>query len=211
MTRYVIYTHIGPGDQGLADASLTAQDRDIGFFLFEQGAEDDVLARRCDQKASPEAPCAQLHEALALCRDTGATLLVARIHRLPFAEMGWAPFFADSRLNLKVAVLPDAHEPGIIHPCPPAGGRAAFRRALRRTKPVAQPGKEPASCRPMLGGREGRADRADLPAGSGWRPDVSRHRLGAEQAGHHHCARYGLACQPSRLLQYMDRRVGEGA
>ncbi|MDK8874610.1 recombinase family protein [Paracoccus sp. SSJ] len=114
MTRYVIYTRIGPDDLGRADASLAAQERDIRFFLFERDAEGNVVARRCDQAAGAGKVGGELIEALALCRDMGATLLVARIDRLPFDEAGFAAFLAESELDLKVAALPDAQKPDLL-------------------------------------------------------------------------------------------------
>lgn len=212
MTHYIIYTRISPGDQGRADASLVAQERDIGFFLFEQGAEDDVLARRCDHATGPEKSCEKLREALALCRGMGATLLVARIDRLPFAEMGWARFFADPRLNLKVAVLPDAQKPELFTyarlleeerrfdaRCAARGLSRSPAKGWHHAAPFWEDEKVEQIARIALPLRDGGATFRDI-ASTLNRLGMTTARGTAWRANH-----------VSRILQYMDHRVGDGA
>lgn len=108
MTRYVVYTRIGYDDRGQPHATLAAQERSIRFFL-EEYAEPDarVIGTFCDRhvlKGSDD----QLQQALSMCRDQPAELLIARLDRLPFANTGYAAFFADPHLKLRVATLPGA-------------------------------------------------------------------------------------------------------
>lgn len=105
MTRYVIYTRADPGAPGAARSSLVMQDRAIAAFLDHHATVPTVLARFCDPGGADAA--GQMALALALCQSTAAVLLVARVDRLPLAEMGLAPFFANPELVLRVAALPD--------------------------------------------------------------------------------------------------------
>ncbi|AGT07252.1 recombinase family protein [Paracoccus aminophilus] len=108
MARFVIYTRSGPEDLGRADVSLAAQNRDIELYLADYVSAPDILGHYCDRLTSIEERARNLDTALSLCQETGATLLVARTDRLPFDDMGFAPFFANAGLALRVASLPDA-------------------------------------------------------------------------------------------------------
>ncbi|MBK4218155.1 hypothetical protein JJJ17_19685 [Paracoccus caeni] len=108
MTHFVIYTRIGFEDQGQPDLSPAAQMRDIDFLLQNYETEPVVIARHADQFVPEGEALTGIQTALTICRKHFAKLLVARLDRLPVAQLGYAPFFADPSVDLRVAVLPHA-------------------------------------------------------------------------------------------------------
>ncbi|RJL20599.1 DNA invertase [Paracoccus siganidrum] len=205
MTRYVIYMRVGYEDQGRPEASLAAQRRDIDFFLDHYAtAPPAVTARFRDQLVPEGQPLLGLQAALSDCRKQSAVLLVARLDRLPFAQFGYAPFFADPVVGLRVAALPHATKTELsIHArmlaqeqsfhARQALARLENRGAERNRKPLAPCGTASDQvARIVLPMRQGGAtlrdiasalNRAGLTTASGtaWRPtQVSRllHMLG---------------------------------
>lgn len=111
MTRFVIYTRLGPEDRSHSGRSLSAQRRDIAFFLGSfAGAAAQVAKRFCDRNATAAQNFPALAAALELCRLNGAELLVARLDRIPFDRVGHAAVFADPGIRLRVAGLPYARK-----------------------------------------------------------------------------------------------------
>lgn len=109
MVCYVTYKRISHRDRGQPELSLAMQDRSIRFFL-DTCAEPghSVIAEFADDQSSGTAPPARLREALSLCRARAATLLVARLDRLPLSESSAHPVLASPDIRLRVAVLPQA-------------------------------------------------------------------------------------------------------
>ncbi|QFQ88793.1 hypothetical protein F8A10_15235 [Paracoccus kondratievae] len=79
------------------------------FFLDNCiGDGKQVVKRFCDNGLAGARGFQALSAAMAFCRLNGAELLVARLDRIPFEDFGYAPFFADPGLRLRVAGLPYA-------------------------------------------------------------------------------------------------------
>ncbi|WP_199258661.1 serine integrase family protein [Paracoccus binzhouensis] len=107
MTRFVIYTRLSCQDRDCPDGGLAAQRRAIAAFLRTcPGGPHRIQARFRDLPEDRAFP--GLQAALAECRASAAELLVARLDRLPFARLGYAPFLADPGVTLRVAALPHA-------------------------------------------------------------------------------------------------------
>lgn len=189
MTAFVTYTRVDPEERGLAGRSFSAQRRDLAAFL-RLHAPAAVTGRFCDRPPRAAAGFPGLRAALNACRGTGAVLVVARLDRLPFADMGFAPFFADPAISLRVAALPEASAAELaIHarlleqerafdarrqdpePAPDAGaGPVAGDPVLRIVLPMRQRGSTLRDIASAL-------NRAGLSSASGtaWRPtQVSR-------------------------------------
>lgn len=107
MTLYVAYIRLDDEDRGQPETTLAAQERSIRFFLEEcAGPQAGVIGSFRDDH--PEGDGTQWRQALALCRECSAELLVARLDRLPPAPATRAAILADPTIGLRVATLPDA-------------------------------------------------------------------------------------------------------
>lgn len=109
MKQYVKYTRVSTSEQGKSGLGLEAQQRDINVFLdnfsdvpFEIiGEYQDILSGGDDDR--PE-----LTKALALCRKTGAELLISKLDRLSRKVSFIAGLMDDKRLKIRVASMPFA-------------------------------------------------------------------------------------------------------
>jgi DNA invertase Pin-like site-specific DNA recombinase len=109
MKQYVKYTRVSTAEQGKSGLGLEAQQRDINVFLdnfsetpFEIiGEFQDILSGGDDGR--PE-----LDKALAICRKTGAELLVSKLDRLSRKVSFIAGLMDDKRLKIRVASMPFA-------------------------------------------------------------------------------------------------------
>ncbi len=109
MKRYVTYRRVSTEQQGKSGLGLEAQDRDIGLYLegyserpYEIiGAFTDVASGTSDDR--PE-----LTKAIALAKQKGAELLVAKLDRLSRKVAFIATLMDDKKLALRVASMPQA-------------------------------------------------------------------------------------------------------
>jgi DNA invertase Pin-like site-specific DNA recombinase len=109
MKQYVKYTRVSTNEQGKSGLGLEAQHRDIAVFLdnFSDvpyeiiGEYQDILSGGDD--ARPE-----LDKALALCRKTGAELLISKLDRLSRKVSFISKLMDDKRLKIRVASMPYA-------------------------------------------------------------------------------------------------------
>jgi len=110
MRQYVIYTRVSTDEQGKSGLGLEGQERDIQIFLKNyQGDEPYAVAAQFQDVLSGgdnERP--ELAKALALCRKTGAELLVAKLDRLSRKVSFIATLMDDPKLKLRVAQMPHA-------------------------------------------------------------------------------------------------------
>ena len=80
---YVAYMRVSTSDQGVSHLGLDAQKRDINYFIERNGGTvidylveiKSATAKKADQRPI-------LDMAIKLCKETGATLLIAKIDRL---------------------------------------------------------------------------------------------------------------------------------
>lgn len=109
MRRFVIYRRVSTKDQGLHGLGMEAQDRDIQLFLSAYvEAPFEVLAEFTEVHSGVDVGRPQLPEALALCRKTGAELLVSKLDRLSRKVSFVATLMDDPKIKLRVASMPHA-------------------------------------------------------------------------------------------------------
>jgi len=107
--QFVIYTRVSTKSQGDSGLGLEAQERDINLYLETYAEEPhDIIGRFCDVVSGTKADRPQLQEALALVRQTGSTLLVAKLDRLSRKVSFIATLMEDKKVNLTVAQMATA-------------------------------------------------------------------------------------------------------
>ncbi len=109
MKRYVIYKRVSTVSQGESGLGLDAQERDIRLFLDTYSDTPfEVIAECIDVLSGKTADRPKLQEALALVRNTGAELLVAKLDRLSRKVSFVAALMDDPKIRLRVASMPHA-------------------------------------------------------------------------------------------------------
>ena len=111
MKKYVIYKRVSTEDQGKSGLGLAAQDRDIKLFL--EGFTEvpyEVLAEFTEIETGKANDRRALSDALALVRQTGAELLVAKLDRLSRKVSFIATLMDDPKVRFRVAQMPHAEK-----------------------------------------------------------------------------------------------------
>lgn len=106
--KFVTYRRVSTKKQGESGLGLEAQDRDIAFFLAGYAADAEVIAQFIEVDSGANDSREVLIEAIDLCRQTGATLLVAKLDRLSRDVAFIATLMKDPKVNFRVAVMPHA-------------------------------------------------------------------------------------------------------
>lgn len=106
MKQFVIYTRVSTKSQRDSGLGLEAQERDINLYL-ETYAEKphEIVGRFCDVVSGTKADRPQMQEALAFVKQTGATLLVAKLDRLSRKVSFISTLMEDKKVNLTVAQM----------------------------------------------------------------------------------------------------------
>jgi DNA invertase Pin-like site-specific DNA recombinase len=109
MQRYATYFRVSTKDQGRSGLGLEAQERDVGLFL-ESFSEVPwkVIGSFTEVDSGGDDDRPELAKALAMVRQTGATLLVAKLDRLSRRMSFIATLMDDSKVRLRVASMPYA-------------------------------------------------------------------------------------------------------
>lgn len=109
MKQYVIYTRVSTEDQGKSGLGLEAQERDIAIFLANfSDVPYEVIGRFRDVQSGRIDDRPELAKALAMAKETGAELLVAKLDRLSRKVSFIAGLMDDKKLSLRVAQMPYA-------------------------------------------------------------------------------------------------------
>jgi DNA invertase Pin-like site-specific DNA recombinase len=109
MKQYVVYTRVSTEDQGKSGLGLEAQERDITVFLDNfSDVPWEVVGRFQDVQSGGDDSRPELHKALAMARQTGAELLVAKLDRLSRKVSFIAALMDDTKVKLRVAQMPHA-------------------------------------------------------------------------------------------------------
>lgn len=109
MRHYVIYTRVSTEDQGKSGLGLEAQERDIAIFLANfSDVPYEVIGRFRDVQSGKADDRPELAKALAMVRETGAELLVAKLDRLSRKVSFIAALMDDPKVKLRVAQMPYA-------------------------------------------------------------------------------------------------------
>ncbi|MDA5556736.1 recombinase family protein [Shimia sp. MMG029] len=109
MQQYIIYKRVSTKEQGRSGLGLDAQERDIELFLENfSPAPYEVLGIYADVLSGAENTRPELDAALALARETGATLLVSKLDRLSRKVSAIAALMEDKKVAFRVAQMPNA-------------------------------------------------------------------------------------------------------
>jgi len=108
MTTFITYRRVSTAAQGESGLGLEAQDRDLALFLDAHAPDGAVIASFTDIQSGKSADRPELTRALDMARDTGATLLVAKLDRLSRKVALLAALLDDKRLSIRVASMPHA-------------------------------------------------------------------------------------------------------
>ena len=109
MKQFVVYTRVSTKRQGDSGLGLDAQERDIDLYLTNYAAIPyEVVGTFCDVESGTKHTRLELNKALELVRQTGATLLVAKLDRLSRSVAFIATLMEDKKVNLIVASMPSA-------------------------------------------------------------------------------------------------------
>lgn len=107
--KFVTYYRVSTKEQGASGLGLEAQKRDIKVFMDSFAEPDDtVIAELVEVESGGNDDRSKLAEAIALCKETGATLLVAKLDRLSRRVSFIATLIEDRKLQFKVAQMPYA-------------------------------------------------------------------------------------------------------
>lgn len=109
MQRFIVYTRVSTKRQGDSGLGLEAQQRDIQIY-FENYVQEpfEVVAEFSDVESGTRADRAELTKAIELAKETGATLLVAKLDRLSRSVAFIATLMEDKKIDFKVASMPMA-------------------------------------------------------------------------------------------------------
>ena len=105
--QYVTYTRVSTAEQKKSGLGLDAQQRDIDIFL-EAYATGEVIGQFADTGSGADNGRPEYQKALALCRKTGAELLVAKLDRLSRRVSEVAKLMEDPKITFRVATMPHA-------------------------------------------------------------------------------------------------------
>ena len=109
MKEFVTYTRVSTKRQGESGLGLEAQKRDIAIFFDSYAAQPyNVIGSFCDVASGSKTDRAELASAVAMAKQTGATLLVAKLDRLSRSVAEIAKLLEDKSLEFRVATMPHA-------------------------------------------------------------------------------------------------------
>ena len=109
MKQFATYRRVSTKDQGATGHGQDAQQRDIDLYLTTYAvAPFEVIGSFSDVQSGKDNDRPELTRALALCRQSGATLLVSKLDRLSRRVSFIAKLMEDAKLSLKVASMPNA-------------------------------------------------------------------------------------------------------
>jgi DNA invertase Pin-like site-specific DNA recombinase len=109
MKQFVVYTRVSTKRQGDSGLGLEAQERDIDLYLTNYAdVPHEVIGTFCDVESGTKHTRQEMDKAIDLVRQTGATLLVAKLDRLSRSVAFIATLMEDKRIDLIVASMPSA-------------------------------------------------------------------------------------------------------
>ena len=109
MQHFVTYTRVSTKEQGKSGLGLDAQKRDIALFLSTYAEVPfEVVKEFTDILSGANSDRPELTKALALCRKTGATLLVSKLDRLSRRASFITALMEDKKVAFRVAAMPTA-------------------------------------------------------------------------------------------------------
>jgi DNA invertase Pin-like site-specific DNA recombinase len=109
MKQFITYTRVSTKRQGDSGLGLEAQERDIKLYLENYATvPHEVIGSFCDVESGSKADRPELNKAIEQAKQTGATLLVAKLDRLSRSVAFIATLMEDKQLEFTVATMPSA-------------------------------------------------------------------------------------------------------
>jgi len=109
MKQFIIYTRVSTKEQGKSGLGMEAQERDIDLYLQKHTEQPyEVIGSYSDIESGKSNYRPELTKAIALAKETGATLLVAKLDRLSRKVSYISALMEDKKLDFKVAMFPYA-------------------------------------------------------------------------------------------------------
>lgn len=105
-SKFVTYVRVSTKEQGRSGLGLEAQARDIEMFLDHH--DGDVVGQFSDVGSGADNGRPEFQKAVALCKKTGATLVVAKLDRLSRKVSTISALMEE--IHFRVANMPDANE-----------------------------------------------------------------------------------------------------
>lgn len=102
--KYVAYYRVSTPRQGQSGLGLEAQKADVEQYV--NGANGDIVAEFTDIESGKKANRVELLKAIALCKATGATLIIAKLDRLS-RDVEFIFALRNSGVDFKACDLPD--------------------------------------------------------------------------------------------------------
>lgn len=107
--KYICYFRVSTKQQGDSGAGLEAQKRDVAVFMNSfANKEDEIIAEFVEIESARHDDRRKLQEAMELCKQEGATLLVQKLDRLSRRVSFIATLIEDTKLQFKCAQMPYA-------------------------------------------------------------------------------------------------------
>lgn len=108
MKKYVVFYRVSTKKQGNSGLGLEAQERDISIFLdtYSEQPYKVVSTHTSIHSGSDIEECPHFQDAVAACKNTGATLLVAKVDRLSRKVSVFSRVIEE--VDVKVAMMPNA-------------------------------------------------------------------------------------------------------
>ena len=104
--KFVIYRRLSVEDRSRKQHGFESQMRDIEDYLAKQDSPE-VIGSFHEFVSGAESNKPKLKEAIELCKETGATLLIAKLDRLS-RKVSQISVLMESDITLRVALMPNA-------------------------------------------------------------------------------------------------------
>lgn len=106
MTKFVVYCRVSTGRQEISGLGIEAQREAVERYARQVGGE--VVAEFVETVGGAKAHRPELAKALALCRRTKATILIARLDRLS-RSLSFVAQLLDANVEIRCADMPEAN------------------------------------------------------------------------------------------------------
>ncbi|WP_299195108.1 recombinase family protein [uncultured Litoreibacter sp.] len=109
MQQYVTYKRVSTEGQGASGLGIAAQERDIALYLDTYSKQPfEIVGEFVEVVSGKSKDRPVLTEAIALAKQTGAELLIAKLDRLSRRVSVISSIMEDPKVNLRVAAMPMA-------------------------------------------------------------------------------------------------------
>ena len=106
MEKFVVYCRVSTGRQEISGLGIEAQQEAVERYAHQVGGE--IVAEFVETVGGEKAKRPQLAKALALCRKTRATILIARLDRLS-RSLSFVAQLLDANVEIRCADMPEAN------------------------------------------------------------------------------------------------------